>query len=107
TGNPSLLIIPFAVIVAIVLICLVVSVLWIRFKHSTPQQTQSQTGAEFQTAAYEPEEEVHYGEVNFQQRGPKACSVLVQDSEQQETVYAQVKLSADNPGDIYAQAKKS
>ncbi|MEQ2211111.1 hypothetical protein XENOCAPTIV_026889, partial [Xenoophorus captivus] len=105
--NPSLLIIPVAVIVAIVLICLVVSVLWFKFKHPTPQQTQSQTGAEVQTAAYEPEEGVHYGEVNFQHRGPKACSVSVQDSEQQDTVYAQVKVSADNPGDIYAQVKKS
>jgi len=78
---------------------------------------QSQTGEDLapQTPATKPEEEVHYEEMNFRKR-PEPSSVSVQDSrQQQETVYAQVKVSepensstqtADSPEDLYAQVKK-
>ncbi|XP_035981671.1 B-cell receptor CD22-like [Fundulus heteroclitus] len=95
-----------AVIVVIVLICLVISVWRFKFKHLTPQQTQSQTGVEAQVAANKAEEELNYGEVNFLQRGHEDSSVSVQDGGQQDTVYAQVKVSPDCPEDVYAQVKK-
>ncbi|XP_072234382.1 sialic acid-binding Ig-like lectin 13 [Leuresthes tenuis] len=105
------------VIVVIVLICLVVFVWCFKSKHPTPHQTQSQTGEDLahQTPATKPEEELHYEEMNFRKR-PEPSSVSVQDSrQQQETVYAQVKVSepensstqtADSPEDLYAQVKK-
>ncbi|XP_072234392.1 sialic acid-binding Ig-like lectin 14 [Leuresthes tenuis] len=105
------------IIVVVVLICLVVSVWCFKSKHPTPHQTQSQTGEDLalQTPATKPEEELHYEEMNFRKR-PEPSSVSVQDSrQQQETVYAQVKVSepensstqtADSPEDLYAQVKK-
>lgn len=50
------------------------------------------------------EEELHYGEVNFQQRRPETSSSLVRESGDQETEYTQVKVG--KPEDIYAQVKK-
>ncbi|XP_015244869.1 PREDICTED: sialic acid-binding Ig-like lectin 7, partial [Cyprinodon variegatus] len=99
-----------------VLICLMISIWWFRFKHPTPQQTQrdncstsiyntaSQTGVEVQMATNNQEEELHYGEVNFQQRRPETSFSLVRESGDQETEYTQVKVG--KPEDIYAQVKK-
>ncbi len=62
------------------------------------------------------EEDIHYGEIDFSKQRPQPPSASVQDSEQQqETLYAQVKLSqtarsltqtADEPESLYAQVKK-
>ncbi len=61
-------------------------------------------------------EDIHYGEIDFSKQRPKAPSASVQDSEQQqETLYAQVKVSqtassltqtAEEPESLYAQVKK-
>ncbi|XP_035981441.1 myelin-associated glycoprotein-like [Fundulus heteroclitus] len=90
-------------------ICLVLSVWCFKSRRSTPQQIQSQTCEEdaVQMAASETEEELHYGDMTFLQRRPEASSVSVQDGGQQESVYAQVKVSADSPEDLYARVKKT
>ena len=82
---------------------------------------QSQTGKELMTE--EPariteaeDENLHYGEIDFSMQRPKTSSDLLRDSgQQEETLYAQVKVSstatsttqaADGPEDLYAQVKK-
>ncbi|MED6247151.1 hypothetical protein ATANTOWER_032240 [Ataeniobius toweri] len=89
-----------------------------KYKHITLQQTQSQTGAEAAVQisdANNTEGEVHYGEVKIIKKTPEVSSVPVHDSEQQETIYGQVKVSrpkdasaqtVDSPEDLYAQVKK-
>ncbi|XP_038142650.1 B-cell receptor CD22-like [Cyprinodon tularosa] len=54
----------FAVISVIVVICLVISFWWIKFKHPTPQQVQNQTGVGVEMATNNSEEEVHHGGLN-------------------------------------------
>ncbi|XP_049421920.1 sialic acid-binding Ig-like lectin 12 [Epinephelus fuscoguttatus] len=106
----------------IVLICLVLCVCTLvcgrRLKstHSTQQQSQNHTGEEM--AAVEParkteeqkekEEDIHYGEIDFSQQGSKPSSVNQDSEQQQDTLYAQVKVSepANIPEDLYAQVKK-
>ncbi|KAK5601768.1 hypothetical protein CRENBAI_020766 [Crenichthys baileyi] len=96
-----------AIIVGVMLfICLVLSVWCFKSKRPTPQQTQTQTCQEVAVQDNETEEELHYGDLAFLQRQPEASSVSVQDSGQQETLYSQVKVSADSPEDLYAQVKK-
>ncbi|XP_035984476.1 sialic acid-binding Ig-like lectin 14 [Fundulus heteroclitus] len=97
------------VIGVILLTSLVLSVWCFKSRRSTPQQIQSQTCEEdaVQMAASETEEELHYGDMTFLQRRPEASSVSVQDGGQQESVYAQVKVSADSPEDLYARVKKT
>ncbi|XP_070784662.1 sialoadhesin-like [Enoplosus armatus] len=61
-------------------------------------------------------EDIHYGEIDFSKRRLELSSDPVQDSgQQQDTLYAQVKMSktpnsliqtADGPEDLYAQVKK-
>uniref|UniRef100_A0A3Q3F5R2 Ig-like domain-containing protein n=1 Tax=Labrus bergylta TaxID=56723 RepID=A0A3Q3F5R2_9LABR len=101
--------------IIVVVVCLAVCIWWLKRKHQTPQQNQSQGDGVL--ATYQPpnetEETIHYGEINFSVRGPEQLSVSVQDSgQQQDTLYAQVKVSkpassrtqpADGPEDIYAQ----
>lgn len=80
---------------------------------------QSQTGIEADAPMSEvsqTEGEVNYGEINFIKKTPEASSSpRVQNSDQQETVYAQVKVStaensstqtAESPESLYAQVKK-
>ncbi|XP_071340522.1 B-cell receptor CD22-like isoform X1 [Trachinotus anak] len=98
----------------LVLICLIVCVCYLKSKHPTTQQTQSQTGEELTRDT--DEENIHYGEINFSQLRPELSSASLQDSgQQQDVVYAQVKVSkranssiqtADGPEDLYAQVKK-
>ncbi|XP_045898136.1 vascular cell adhesion protein 1-like, partial [Micropterus dolomieu] len=105
----------------IALICLVVCVWYLKPTRPTTQQTQGQTGEElavekpaFKTE--EKEEDIHYGEIDFSKRRRDWSSDSAQDSgQQQDTLYAQVKLSqpansltktADSPEDLYAQIKK-
>ncbi|XP_071340525.1 B-cell receptor CD22-like [Trachinotus anak] len=98
----------------LVLICLIVCVCYLKSKHPTAQQTQSQTGEELTRDT--DEENIHYGEINFSQLRPELSSASLQDSgQQQDVVYAQVKVSkranssiqtADGPEDLYAQVKK-
>lgn len=61
------------------------------------------------------EGELHYGAVNIIKKTHEAPSLPMQDIEQQETVYAHVKVSTqenpstqtvDNPENLYAQVKK-
>ncbi|XP_028425769.1 vascular cell adhesion protein 1-like [Perca flavescens] len=85
----------------------------------------SQTGEELtvkeparktQEEEEEKEEDIHYGEIDFSKQRPEASSSSEQDSgQQQDTLYAQVKVSqtansrtqtADSPEDLYAQVKK-
>ncbi|XP_028289078.1 sialic acid-binding Ig-like lectin 7 [Parambassis ranga] len=100
-----------AVITVLALVCLAVCV-WRFKKHQ--QQTQSQTAAQLppQTPAAGTQEELHYGEISFFNQRPGPSSVSVPDSgQQQDSVYAQVKVnqgytqSADTE-QLYAQVKK-
>nr|XP_046227220.1 B-cell receptor CD22-like [Scatophagus argus] len=73
----------------IVLICVVVTVWWLKSRHPTLQLTQSLTAEEPKTA--KTTEDIHYGEIDFSRWGPQAS---VQDGGQhQDTLYAQVKVS--------------
>ncbi|KAI3355129.1 hypothetical protein L3Q82_017998 [Scortum barcoo] len=84
------------VIGIIALIFLIVCVCWLKSTHSTPQQTQSQTGDELMVKeparkTEEKEEDIHYGEINFSKQRAEASSGSVQDSgQQQDTLYAQL-----------------
>ncbi|XP_014835025.1 PREDICTED: vascular cell adhesion protein 1-like, partial [Poecilia mexicana] len=92
-GNLQFLIPLLALIGISVLICLLISVWCFKSKRSTPQKTQSQTGEVVyaEKGANKPEEALQYVEVNFFKKKPEAPSDSVQESGQQETVYAQVK----------------
>ncbi|XP_038581414.1 sialic acid-binding Ig-like lectin 7 isoform X1 [Micropterus salmoides] len=111
----------------ILLVCLVVSVCAVlcgrRLKstHSTQQLSQSHTREELavENPAFkteEKEEDIQYGEIDFSNQRPEPSSDSAQDSgQQQDTLYAQVKVSqpansltqtADGPEDLYAQVKK-
>lgn len=61
------------------------------------------------------EGELHYGELNIIRNSPESSSEPVKDGNEQETVYAQVKVptseksstqTADGVEDLYAQVKK-
>ncbi|XP_014882127.1 B-cell receptor CD22-like, partial [Poecilia latipinna] len=106
-GNVSFWTALLASIGVILLICLVICVWWFKFKHPSAQQTLTHTEMEVQTPEKKPDEEIHYGEVNFLPRRPAASAVSVEDRQQQETVYAPVKVSADRSEDLYAQVKKN
>ncbi|XP_051267034.1 B-cell receptor CD22 isoform X3 [Dicentrarchus labrax] len=105
-------------IIVVILICTALCVWWFKWKHQTPQQTQSQRGEELslQMPVSTSEENIHYGEIDFSKRRPEPSSDSVQDSgQQQDSLYAQVKVSepsnrlthtADGPEDLYAQVKK-
>ncbi|XP_023182275.1 vascular cell adhesion protein 1-like [Xiphophorus maculatus] len=100
------------------IVCLGVSFWCFKSKHSNLQKSQSQTGIEADAPMSEvnqTEGEVNYGEINFIKKTPEASSSPVQSSDQQETVYAQVKVStaensstqtAESPESLYAQVKK-
>ncbi|XP_031150432.1 vascular cell adhesion protein 1-like isoform X3 [Sander lucioperca] len=103
----------------IILLCVIVAVWWLKTKHPTLQQTQSLTAEE--PAVQEPAratqtEDIHYGEIDFSKQRPEPSSSSEQDrGQQQDTLYAQVKVSqtansltqtADGPEDLYAQVKK-
>ncbi|XP_038581456.1 vascular cell adhesion protein 1-like [Micropterus salmoides] len=101
------------IIVVILLICVVVAVWWIKSKHQTLQQTQSLTAEE--PARATEKEDIHYGEIKFFKLRPDPSSDSAQDrGQQQDTLYAQVKVSqpaksltqtVEGPEDLYAQVK--
>ncbi|XP_043960084.1 vascular cell adhesion protein 1-like [Gambusia affinis] len=105
-GTFSFWIALIASIAVILLICLVICVWCFKFKHPTPQRTQTRAETEVQMPDKKPEEEIHHGEVTFVPRRPEVSAVSVQDSGQQDLVYASVKVSADCSEDLYAQVKK-
>ncbi|XP_043960087.1 sialic acid-binding Ig-like lectin 13 [Gambusia affinis] len=105
-GTFSFWIALIASIAVILLICLVICVWCCKFKHPTPRRTQTRVEMEVQMPDKNPEDEIHYGEVTFVPRRPEASAVSVQDSGQQDLVYASVKVSADCSEDLYAQVKK-
>ncbi|XP_047424722.1 B-cell receptor CD22-like [Mugil cephalus] len=80
----------------IVLICLIIFVWWLKSRHQSQQQTQSQRGEDLvvEEAAGETEvENIHYGEIDFSKQRRDPSSDSVQDGgQQQDTVYAQVKI---------------
>ncbi|XP_054893384.1 sialic acid-binding Ig-like lectin 12 [Poeciliopsis prolifica] len=91
-------------------LCLVAFVAWLfKFRRSTPQQTQQRNeDPTFPIRVEKTEEELHYAELNFL---PASCflpasSASDQDGEQQEMVYAEVKVSADSPEGLYAEVNK-
>ncbi|XP_028425172.1 vascular cell adhesion protein 1-like [Perca flavescens] len=103
----------------IILLCVIVAVWWLKTKHPTLQQTQSLTaeGPAVQEPARATEtEDIHYGEIDFSKQRPEASSSSEQDrGQQQDTLYAQVKVSrtaknvrqtAGGPEDLYALVKK-
>nr|XP_020481144.1 sialic acid-binding Ig-like lectin 13 [Monopterus albus] len=91
------------------LVCVVVAIWQLKLRH----QTQSPTGQD--PAPQEParpaEENIHYGEINFSSLRAGARTNLVQDRQQQDTVYAEVKVPgtdtwmSDGAEDLYAQVK--
>ncbi|XP_047424718.1 sialic acid-binding Ig-like lectin 14 [Mugil cephalus] len=104
----------------IVLICLVIFVWWLKSRHQSQQQTQSQRGGDLvvEEAAGETEEveNIHYGEINFSKQRRDPSSDSVQDSgQQQDRVYTQVKIkkpakrltqTVDDTDYLYAEVKK-
>ncbi|XP_038161622.1 vascular cell adhesion protein 1-like [Cyprinodon tularosa] len=113
-GNHLFLTLLLASIIVIVLILLMIMIWCFKSKRSNPKQTQNQAGeeADVEKAADIPEEEIHYGQVNFCKKEPEASTVSLQGCGEQETVYAQVKASNagnsstrthDRPEDLYAQ----
>ncbi|XP_038143619.1 sialic acid-binding Ig-like lectin 14 [Cyprinodon tularosa] len=108
TEAKSYLFLVTVVVGVFLFVCLVLSVWFLTTKCPTPDQTQSQIYqvVSDQIEANETEEELHYEDIAVLQRRPEASSVSVQDDGQQETEYAQVKVSTDHPEDLYAQVKK-
>ncbi|XP_027860366.1 vascular cell adhesion protein 1-like isoform X2 [Xiphophorus couchianus] len=105
------------IVVICFLVFLVVSVWYFMSKHSAPQKLQSQMDIDLgvQNPAFEQEEELHYGEIKVIKKAPIVSLIPVQDNEQQETIYAQVKVSTpenpstqpdDSPENNYAEVKK-
>ncbi|XP_078137208.1 myelin-associated glycoprotein-like isoform X2 [Sander vitreus] len=103
----------------VILLCLAVCVWCLKSTHPTAQQTQSQTAEELtvkEPARKTQEEDIHYRELDFSRRRREPSSSSEQDrGQQQDTLYAQVKVSqtansltqtADGPEDLYAQVKK-
>ncbi|XP_034561967.1 sialic acid-binding Ig-like lectin 12 [Notolabrus celidotus] len=107
----------------IVFICLLLLVWRFKSKGPSPQQTQIQTGARMpaeepavKTEEEEEEQHIHYGEIDFSKLRHEPSSDSVQDrGQQQDTVYAQVKVSettnnqtqsADSTEGLYAEVKK-
>ncbi|XP_043960080.1 myelin-associated glycoprotein-like [Gambusia affinis] len=105
-------------VTVVLLVCLGVSFWCFQSKHSNLQKSQSQTGIEADAPMSEvnqTEGEVNYGEINFIKKTPETSLPPVQNSDQQEMVYAQVKVStaensstqtAESPESLYAQVKK-
>ncbi|XP_023181836.1 myelin-associated glycoprotein-like [Xiphophorus maculatus] len=118
TGEKLLVPVTVGIIVVICfLVFLVVSVWYFMSKHSPPQKLQSQMDIDLgvQNPAFEQEEELHYGEIKVIKKAPIVSLIPVQDNDQQETIYAQVKVSTpenpstqpdDSPENNYAEVKK-
>ncbi|XP_051796133.1 B-cell receptor CD22-like isoform X4 [Acanthochromis polyacanthus] len=103
----------------ILLICLIVFAWWLKSMYQT--QRQSEIGEELvvdeperKTEEEEEEDNIRYGEISFKQRR-EPSSVSVKDvQQQQDTVYAEVKVNKSNdatqtddaPEELYAQVKK-
>ncbi|KAM9337563.1 myeloid cell surface antigen CD33-like [Symphorus nematophorus] len=69
------------------------------------------TAEETKTLSVSSSENIHYEEIDFSRQKPEPSSESAQDSgQQQDTLYAQVKVSsrqtADEPEDLYTQVKK-
>ncbi|KAF3703915.1 Sialoadhesin Sialic acid-binding Ig-like lectin 1 [Channa argus] len=94
-----------------VLLCLIVCGWRLKSKHSAAEQTQHQTCEDLvSTKEKHEEEDIHYGEIHFSSLRAEASSGPVQDSgQQQDTVYAQVKVSerqaAAGSEQLYAEVK--
>ncbi|KAK2886818.1 hypothetical protein Q8A73_020764 [Channa argus] len=99
-----------------VLLCLIVCAHYLshrrlKSKHSAAEQTQHQTCEDLvSTKEKHEEEDIHYGEIHFSSLRAEASSGPVQDSgQQQDTVYAQVKVSerqaAAGSEQLYAEVK--
>ncbi|XP_076617840.1 B-cell receptor CD22-like isoform X2 [Chaetodon auriga] len=107
-------------IVGVIVLIFVVAAVWrLKSKHPTSQQTQSLTAEEpavQERAEATEKEDIHYGELDFSKQRPGASPSSVQDSgQQQDTLYAQVKVSkpansseqtADGSEALYAEVKK-
>ncbi|XP_041669694.1 B-cell receptor CD22-like [Cheilinus undulatus] len=102
------------------LIGVVAAIWWFKLKRSALQQTERMTPAE--PTGQEPSriserEDIHYGEIDFSKFGHEPSSATAQDRrQQQETVYAQVRVSKPvissmqndaGPEALYAQVKKN
>ncbi|XP_067434781.1 cell adhesion molecule 4-like isoform X1 [Thunnus thynnus] len=101
------------IIGVIVLISVVAVVWWFKSTRSTSQQTQSLTGEgpPFQEPIRATEEVISYGEIDFSKRRLEpSCSSVQHSGQQQDTVYAQVKVSkpinSTQTDDIYAEVRK-
>ncbi|XP_034561972.1 vascular cell adhesion protein 1-like [Notolabrus celidotus] len=104
----------------IVLISVVVIVWWLKSKRSALQQTQSPTDEEpavQEQARASENEDIHYGEIDFSKLRSEPSSNPEQESgQQQDTLYAQVKVSkpgisvtqaAAGAEELYAQVKRT
>ncbi|RVE59045.1 hypothetical protein OJAV_G00200350 [Oryzias javanicus] len=99
--------------VIIILIFLIIWIWW--FRKIQRQQQQQLANALDPSQVLNSEDNLHYGEVNFKKRSEDSSASPQDTSPQQETVYADVKVSqrgnsstpaADKPEDVYAQVKK-
>ncbi|XP_060950220.1 sialoadhesin-like [Limanda limanda] len=81
---------------SVLLVCSIIFVWYLRSRHPAVQQTQSQTGEELvltNSATRNEEERLHYGEIDFSRQRAVLSSDSLRDREQQQdTVYAQVKV---------------
>ncbi|XP_023806111.2 myelin-associated glycoprotein isoform X1 [Oryzias latipes] len=84
-------------------------------KNKQQQQQQPATELQLQGPTVKTEDELHYGDLNFKRRSEGSSASPQDRSQQQDTVYAEVKGSqrgnistqaADKTEDIYAQVKK-
>ncbi|XP_018529383.2 B-cell receptor CD22 [Lates calcarifer] len=105
-------------IICLIIIVIIIVCVWrSKSTNETAQQTQSQTGEELtvRSASKTEEENVHYGEINFSNLRHEPPPDSQRDSRQeQDTVYAQVKVSgtvnrstytSDGLDDLYTQVK--
>ncbi|KAK5877375.1 hypothetical protein CesoFtcFv8_024883 [Champsocephalus esox] len=92
----------------VVLICLVLCGWRLISPHLMAEQSRSQTGEELTVEELASKTEIHYGEIDFSKQRNQSPPVSEQDGGQEDTLYAQVKVSetANRPEDLYAQVKK-
>ncbi|KAK2859789.1 hypothetical protein Q5P01_004409 [Channa striata] len=101
---------------AVLLTCVTITIWWLKSKHSSSHQPQSLTDEDTvyqETTRTTEEETLLYENLNFSTWRDEVSSDSVQDSEQQQDMHAQVKMSktgnsltADGPEDLYSQVKK-
>ncbi|XP_036073277.1 B-cell receptor CD22-like [Oryzias melastigma] len=105
----------FGVAAVILILILLIICIWCFRKIQQQQQQQPAFELDLQSPAPKTEDNLHYGELNFKKRAEDSSASPQDRSRQEDTVYADVKVSqsgnssteaAEKPEDVYAQVKK-